>query len=71
MDYYSAGDFDPVIPFDFPPADAFIWFQAIGMTHAPLPPGQHTMTLDVVNTQAVYGLFAFEYHNTWNITVEK
>jgi hypothetical protein len=40
MDYYSAGDFDPVIPFDFPPADAYIWFQAIGMTHA--PPGAGT-----------------------------
>jgi hypothetical protein len=29
------------------------------------------MTLDVVNTQPVYGLFTFEYHNTWNITVER
>ena len=70
MDYYSKYEFDPEIPIDFPPIDSVIWVQGIGILHAPLSPGKHTMTLDVKNTMAAFGSF-FEYHNTWNIRVVK
>jgi hypothetical protein len=45
-----------------------IWFQSIGITHAPLKPGTHTFALHAKNTQAAFGLF-FEYNNTWTVTV--
>ena len=70
MDYYSKHEFDPEIPIDYPPIDAVIWVQGIGILHAPLSPGKHTMTLDVKNTMPAFGSF-FEYHNTWNIRVVK
>ena len=68
MDYYSKYEFDPEIPIDFPPIDSVIWVQGIGILHAPLSPGKHTMTLDVKNTMPAFGSF-FVYHNTWNIRV--
>ena len=70
MDYYSKYEFDPEIPIDFPPIDSVIWVQGIGILHAPLSAGKHTMTLDVKNTMPAFGSF-FEYHNTWNIRVVK
>jgi hypothetical protein len=69
MNYYSKFTFDPAIPiFDFPPYDSVIWFQGIGITHAPLTPGTHTFVLHAKNTQAAFGTF-FEYNNTWTVTV--
>jgi len=69
LNYYSKSTFDPAIPiFDFPPIDSVIWFQAIGITHAPLKPGIHTFALHAINTQAAFGGF-FEYNNTWTVTV--
>jgi hypothetical protein len=65
---------DSGLPLDFPPADAIISLQCIGLAHPPLPPGKHTMTLDAVNTQALppqYGGGFAEYHNTWDVTVER
>lgn len=75
MDYYSLTLYpDPGLPLSFLPGDAVIESQCIGLTHAPLSPGKHTMTLDAVNTQALppeYGGGLVEYHNTWDITVKK
>jgi len=69
MNYYSKFTFDPVIPiFNFPPVDSIIWFQGIGITHAPLRPGTHTFVLHAKNTQAAFGAF-FEYNNTWTVKV--
>ncbi len=70
MDYYSQFDFDPAIPLDDPFVTAFVWYQGIGMVHGPLSVGEHTITLDVKNTDTEH-LFGWtiEYHNTWNITV--
>lgn len=69
MSYYTAFSFDPAIPYDSPPYNAVIWFEGIGLTHAPLTPGKHTMTLDAKNTEPAFGGIA-EYHNTWNLTVK-
>jgi hypothetical protein len=67
--YYAKFAFDPAISiFDFPPIDSVIWFQGIGITHAPLKPGIHTFALRAINTQAAFGGF-FEYNNTWTVTV--
>ena len=75
MDYYSQTLFpDGSLPLDFPPADGIISLQCIGLTHAPLPPGKHTMTLDAVNTRVLppqYGGGFADYHNTWDVTVER
>jgi hypothetical protein len=69
MNYYSKFTFDPAISiFNFPPIDSVIWFQGIGITHAPLRPGTHTFALHAINTQAAFGGF-FEYNNTWTVTV--
>jgi hypothetical protein len=70
MNYYTGFSFDPAFPLDFPPVNAFIWFEGIGLTHTPLTRGKHTMTLDAKNTEPVFGTFIFEYHNTWNLTVQ-
>ena len=66
--YYSKFAFDPAIPINFPPYDSIIWFQGIGITHAPLKPGTHTFVLHAKNTQVAFGGF-FEYNNTWTVTV--
>jgi hypothetical protein len=69
MNYYSKFAFNPAIPiFDFPPYDSIIWFQGIGITHAPLKPGTHTFALHAKNNEPAFGLF-FEYNNTWTVTV--
>lgn len=74
-DYYSETLYpDPGLPLSFLPGDAVIELQSIGITHAPLSPGRHTMALDAVNTQALppqYGGGFAEYHNTWDITVKR
>jgi hypothetical protein len=73
MDYYSQTLFPNGLPLSFLPGDSIIEEQCIGLTHAPLSPGKHTMTLDAVNTQALppqYGGGFAEYHNTWDITVK-
>jgi len=65
--YYSKFGFDPAIPINSAPVDSVIWFQGIGITHAPLRPGTHTFALHAKNTQAAFGGF-FEYNNTWTVT---
>ncbi|HXJ76268.1 MAG TPA: hypothetical protein VNM37_25645, partial [Candidatus Dormibacteraeota bacterium] len=67
-DYYSKFAFKPTIPINSPPYASVIWFQGIGITHAPLTPGTHTFALRAKNTQAAFGAF-FEYNNTWTMTV--
>jgi hypothetical protein len=68
--FYTKFDFNPPIPYNFPPAVSFIFLQGIGITHAPLTPGNHVFTLDAKNTDTVdfFGI-QLEYHNTWNVTV--
>lgn len=68
MDYFSKFTFTPEIPFVSPPLAAIIWFEGIGVLHAPLCRGKHVLELDAINTQPVFGAFA-EYHNTWIVTV--
>ena len=71
MQHFSQFYFVPVIPYNFPPATAFIWEQGISVLHGPLSPGTHTLKLDAKNTDTadLFGL-TFEYHNTWNLTVK-
>jgi hypothetical protein len=70
MNYYSKETLDPAISIlGFPPVDSIIWMESIGITHAPLAPGQHTFALDAVNTEPAFGFFFSEYHNTWTVTV--
>jgi hypothetical protein len=72
--YYTESPFTPPIPLEIFNIDSIIWFEAISVTHAPLTPGKHTLTLDVVNTQALppnFGGGYSEFHNTWNITVSR
>ena len=71
MQYYSQFYFDPPIPYNVPPAVSFIWFQGIGMVHAPLSVGTHTLKLDAQNTDTadLFGL-VFAYHNTWHVNVQ-
>ena len=71
MNYFSQSLLVPPITDNAPPANAFIWFQSIALTHPPLSPGSHVLTLDAKNTDLVdlFGL-VFEFHNTWNIQVQ-
>jgi len=66
-DYYSKFAFRPAIPINSPPYASVIWFQGIGILHAPLTPGTHTFALHAKNTQPAFGGF-FEYNNTWTVT---
>ena len=70
IDYYSKFAFSPaiVLPPDLSPYAAIIWFQGIGIAHAPLAPGTHNFALHAKNTQAAFG-FTYEYNNTWTVTV--
>ncbi|MCW5555410.1 MAG: hypothetical protein KIS67_25015 [Verrucomicrobiae bacterium] len=76
MDYYTAFAFDPAIalPAEWSPYEAIVWLQGIAVTHTPLSKGQHTITLDVKNTEPVIdGMgneYVFEFHNTWHVTVK-
>lgn len=77
MGYYSSVTFDPPIPLLPPelwfPYKDIIWLQGIGIVHAPLSAGPHTITLDEKNTEPVHdakgNAFIYEYHNTWQVTV--
>ena len=69
MDYFSQFFFSPPIPADFPPVNAIIWLQGIGIVHNPLMPGNHVFKLHAKNTQLAFGTI-FEYNNTWNVTVK-
>jgi hypothetical protein len=80
MDYYVSFNFDPEIPLpdEWSPYEAIVWLQGIGVVHPPLSAGrggQHTITLDVRNTQPVVdGMgseYFYEYHNTWHVTVSE
>jgi len=74
MNYYSESSFTPPIPLEIFNIDSIIWFESIAITHTPLPPGTHTLTLDAVNTQALppnFGGGFANFHNTWNITVTR
>jgi hypothetical protein len=68
MDFYEQGYFSPGIPVNSPPLDDIIYFQSLGLLHPPLPPGEHVIQLDEVQSVPVFGYTA-EYHNTFNITV--
>ncbi|HEY0456199.1 MAG TPA: hypothetical protein VGE41_07465 [Verrucomicrobiae bacterium] len=68
MQYFTEFYFNPAIPLNSPPANAWIWAQTVGVVHAPLPVGNHVMKMHVRNTEPAYG-FTFEYNNTWNIHV--
>lgn len=79
MKYYTTVDFDLEIPLppEWPPYEAIVWLPGIGTVHPPLSAGKgghHTITLDVGNTipvtDALGNEYVFEYHNTWNVTVE-
>jgi hypothetical protein len=61
----------------YPNGDGFtaaVFFQAIGFLANPLPPGQHTLTLDgnfiIRDPMIGVGTFGLKFFNTWNITVE-
>jgi PKD repeat protein len=71
MQFYSQFYFAPPIPYNVPPAVSFIYLQGIGMVHGPLSPGNHILKLDAKNTDTadLFGL-TFEYHNTWNVSVQ-
>ncbi len=72
MSYYSAFEFNPPIPIMYFNMDAIIWQQTMGFVHDPLAVGEHTLTLDVVNTEPIppnFGGGYPEYHNTWHIKV--
>ena len=74
MEYFSKFHFVPPAPVDYPPANAIIWFEGIGVLHEGFRPGNHTLKLDVKNTQPMppnFGGGVAEYHNTWNITVKR
>jgi hypothetical protein len=70
MKHYSKFTFSPAIglPPEFSPFAAIIWFQGIGIAHAPLAPGTHTLALHAKNTQPAFGGI-IEYNNTWTLTV--
>ena len=68
MNYYAQGLFNPPMPFQVANLDSLIWFQSVGVLHAPLSVGTHVMKLDVRNTIPAFGAFG-EFHNTFNITV--
>jgi hypothetical protein len=69
IQFYTQALFDPPISISGnPPVTAWAWFQGVGIVHAPLAPGSHTLTLDTRNTYPEYS-FSVEYHNTWNVTV--
>ena len=74
MDYYTEAAFDPPLTTDLPVgigATAWVFEQSIGIVHAPLPPGKHTLTLDESISLPDLGFTApVVYHNTWNITVK-
>jgi hypothetical protein len=67
--YLTKFDFDPAIPIDDPVVRAIIWFEGVGVLQNPLSPGQHTLKLDLKNTEPSFGQI-LEYHNTWNVTVK-
>jgi hypothetical protein len=71
MEHYFQFPFVPPIPYDVPPATAFIRLQGTSVLHGPLSPGKHVLHLDAKNTDTadLFGL-TFEYHNTWNLTVK-
>ena len=73
--YYTKDEFDPAIPvpglaqYGF---EAVIWFQTVGIVHAPLKPGTHTLFLHVTNTEDLppyFGGGSVTYNNTWTVTV--
>jgi hypothetical protein len=67
--YFSKFNFEPAIPYDDPVIQAIIWFEGVGLLHAPLPPGEHVLKLDVKDVEPIFGGL-FEFHNTWNVTVQ-
>jgi hypothetical protein len=74
MDYFSKFLFVPPVPLNFANIDSIIWFEGIGVLHEALSPGNHTLKLDVKNTQPLppnFGGGVTEYHNTWNVTVKR
>jgi len=77
MNYYTSFSFNPEIPLplEWSPYLAIVWLQGIGVIQSPLSPGSHIISLDVKNTIPVIDgkgdAYVFEYHNTWNVTVNR
>jgi hypothetical protein len=70
--YYSEFLFAPPIPINSPPIDSVIWCEDIAIVHPPLPPGTHTIKVDIKSTQPLppnFGGGFPEYHNSWTLTV--
>jgi hypothetical protein len=73
LDYFSRFNFNPPVPLNYPPVNAIVWFEGVGVLHGPLSPGHHTLKLDAKNTIPLppnFGAPVTEYHNTWNVTVK-
>ena len=73
LEYFTRFNFNPPVPLDYPPVNAIVWFEGVGVLHEPLSPGHHTLKLDVKNTIPLppnFGAPVTEYHNTWNVTVK-
>ena len=52
-------------------SNAAIWMTGLGILLPPMPPGEHTIEMQVVSTlPPVYG-YDLGYYNTWNVTVVK
>ena len=67
--YLSKFSFDPIILLDDPFFASVIWYEGVGVLHAPLCPGKHVLELHVRNTEPIFGAF-LEFNNTWNVTVK-
>jgi hypothetical protein len=68
--FYTQTVFNPPLPCDnCGVANEWIWVQGITMVHAPLPVGNHVITMDEKFIIPEYAL-TFEFHNTWQITVK-
>jgi hypothetical protein len=71
--YFSQFYFQPPIPINSPPIDSVIWCEDAAIVHPPLPPGMHTIKVDLKSTQPLppnFGGGFPEYHNTWTVTVK-
>lgn len=70
LQYFSKFTFAPAIPYDDPVVQGIIWYEGVALLQNPLPPGKHVLTLDEKNTEPGFGGI-LEYHNTWNVTVQR
>ena len=72
-EFYSQFQFTPPIPINSPPTDSVIWCEDVAIVHPPLPPGRHSIQVDLKSTQPLppnFGGGFPEYHNSWTVTVK-